>query len=279
MFETDQAAGLRRLFARNPLRIVVLAGAGEEKAGVTAHLAAALAEQGEGVMIMDGSHGDVGTVLGLHCRYELGHVITGDKRLTEVLQKSVHGIQLLPAARGLDQLHCLTSQQGRWLRQEFFDLKAPVNTLLINARPQGAAKVLAAFQGRARLLMVVSEAAASITATYGEMKSLNIANGASEFDVLVGAARDAECAAAIYGNIAEVAKRFLSAKLNFRGFIPGDVAFHRLSGVKRPGLARERTSTLAHTFQRIAYEMNQWFPPSGIISGNTTEVLNHAAVC
>lgn len=277
MFEADQAAGLRRLFARYPLQVLALGGAGGAKASVATNLAVALAEKGRRVMLMDGSVGELAAALGLNCRYELSHVIAGDKRLADVLLTGPQQIQVLPAARGLDQLDVLASAEARRLRQEFSQLRRPVDTLIVNARPLGITKVLDAFRGRARTLMVVSEGAASIKAAYREMKALKHAAGAEEFDVVIGGIEDAKEAAAIYANIAEAAQRFLAVKLNFRGFIPGDVTFRTAQRVKRPVSLVNAGSASAGACQRIASEMEQLLVHR--CSAMPKKEMNHAAAC
>jgi flagellar biosynthesis protein FlhG len=277
MFEADQAAGLRRLFDPGQLRVIVLGGAAATKASVAVNLAVALTEQGRRVMLMDGSVGEVASVLGLSCRYELSHVIAGDKRLTEVLLTGPKHIQVLPAARGLDQLDMLAADEARRLRHEFFHLRHPINTLIVNARPLGSGKALDAFQGRAQVLMVACKGAASVTAAYGEMKALKLANAVTEFDIVIGGIDDAQDAATVYANIADVAHRFLDAKLNFRGFIPSDATFRAAQKVKQPISLLNADSTSAGAFHRIANEMNQWLTQKGAVMPK--KELNYATAC
>jgi flagellar biosynthesis protein FlhG len=277
MFEADQAAGLRRLFDREQLQVIVLGGAGAAKASVAVNLAVALTEQGRQVMLMDGSVGELVSALGLSCRYELSHVIAGDKRLTEVLVAGPKHIQVLPAARGLDQLDVLAADEARRLRHEFFHLQHPINTLIVNARPLGSGRALDAFQGQANVLMVACKGAASVTAAYGEMKALNLANGVTEFDIVIGGIEDAQDAASVYSNIADVARRFLDAKLNFRGFIPGDATFHTAQKVKKPVSQLNAGSASAGAFHRIASEMNLWLTQTGAVMPK--KEMNYAAAC
>ena len=277
MFEVDQAAGLRRLFDRKQLRVIVLGGAGAAKASVVVNLAVALTEQGRRVMLMDGSAGEVVSALGLTCRYELSHVIAGDKRLTEVLLTGPKRIQVLPATRGLDQLDMLAADEARRLRHEFFHLQHPIDTLIVNARPLGSGRALDAFQGRAKVLMVACGGAASITAAYGEMKALKLANSMTEFDIVIGGIEDAQDATSVYTNIAEVAHRFLDAKLNLRGFIPEDATFRTAHKVKQPVSLLNAGSASAGAFHRIASEMNQWLTQKGTVM--PTKEINYATAC
>jgi flagellar biosynthesis protein FlhG len=277
VFSTDQAAGLRRLFGREQLQVIVLGGAGAAKVSVAVNLAVALTEQGRRVMLMDGGVGALASALGLSSRYELAHVIAGDKRLADVLLAGPKRIHVLPAARALEQLDALSPEEASRLRHEFLRLRHPIDTLIVNARPLGAGKAVDAFQGRAKVLMVVSEGAASVTGAYREIKALSLANGMREFDVVIGAIDNAQGAAAVYTNIAEAAQRFLSVKLNFRGFIPCDATFRIAQKVKQPVSVLNAGSASASAFKTIASEMKQWLTQKGAAMPN--KEINHATAC
>jgi hypothetical protein len=145
--------------------------------------------------------------------------------------------------------------------------------LIVNARPLQTGKALGIFQGRATVLLVVSEAATSIKAAYGEMKSLNHINGFAEFDLMISSARSAERAAAIHANLADVANDFLSARLNYLGFIP--------SGLWLPSPARargERGQSLRDSYyERVAFALNEQLIPKN--NAVLKKEMHHAALC
>jgi len=277
MFKTDQAAGLRRLFALNHLRIIVLGGAARIKADAAVNLAKGLSEQGNQVMIMDGTANELRSMLGLQYRYELNHMLSGDKRLSQILLRGAGGVQVLPATRGLEQLNNLTAIQVRRFRHEFSLLPQPVNTLLVNAPSQGVNNAFAAFQGRARMLMAVSDSPASITAAYGEIKLLRQQDGVREFDVVVVAPCGVQSALAIHANMAKVAERFLSVKLNFRGFVPVDETHHRSSKSKQSMLTLDGASPPPEVFRHTARDVDQWLLPDST-AGNMEEA-SYATAC
>src|SRR6185503_11183426 len=72
----DQATGLRRLFVRTATPVGAIAGVDADAAIVA--LAAACADVGERVLIIDRSRGGVAGQAGLRARHELWHVLEGD---------------------------------------------------------------------------------------------------------------------------------------------------------------------------------------------------------
>jgi flagellar biosynthesis protein FlhG len=105
----DQASGLRE--AMNPTAslkpkvqvIAVSSGkGGVGKTNVVANLAVASARQGRKVMVMDAdlALGNVDILLGLTPQYTIEDVLSGQRRLQDVLVTGPEGIQLLPATTG-----------------------------------------------------------------------------------------------------------------------------------------------------------------------------------
>ena len=100
----DQAEGLRRMLGLERVRTIALLGA-RNRAGTTScvtNLAVALGLAGRRVLISDEHFGpaNVSGLLGVAARTELKHLLDGECRLEQVLQKGPHGILVLPAANG-----------------------------------------------------------------------------------------------------------------------------------------------------------------------------------
>ena len=70
----------------------------------------------------------------------------------------------------------------------------------------------------AETLLVARPSNPSVTATYSRMKDLVRRHGRRRFRLLVNRA-DAQAAAALHANVAEVARRFLDAEVAFGGAI------------------------------------------------------------
>src|SRR5262249_7614492 len=85
----DQAAGLRRMTAPRPVKVVAITGGkgGVGKTLVAVNLGAALAQLGRSAMLFDADLGlaNVDVLLGLHTRLNLEHVVSGECALEDVI--------------------------------------------------------------------------------------------------------------------------------------------------------------------------------------------------
>ncbi len=104
----DQAAGLRRLLARSSSRVVTVVGArdGLGATSIVVNLAAVLGSSGKDVLVLDEnlSQDNVANTLALKARYDLLHVVRGDKTWQDVMLRGTEGVRVLPVARAIQSL-------------------------------------------------------------------------------------------------------------------------------------------------------------------------------
>jgi hypothetical protein len=102
----DQAAGLRRLFARASLRVLpvlVPAPRCPLRNAWLARLARAFAASGERTLVLDASRAQLAATFGLKARFDLLHALRGECAMQKV-RLAVHpGLVLLPAVRAFDE--------------------------------------------------------------------------------------------------------------------------------------------------------------------------------
>src|ERR1044072_3157200 len=91
-----------------PVRVIAVTGGkgGVGKTSVSVNLATGLAAAGKRVVLLDGDLGlaNVDVLLGLSPRYTLGHVLSGELTLDEILVKAPQVFQIVPSASGAADL-------------------------------------------------------------------------------------------------------------------------------------------------------------------------------
>src|ERR1700742_3780839 len=129
-FVLDQAEGLRRLLARSGSRVIAVAG-GWHGVGVTTtvvNLAAALAEQGKDVLVIDECLGErsVSAMLGgVRGAGNFAAVVRGEIPLEAAVARHALGFSVLAASRG--------NREGYTAAQWSVVLDGPADVVLIDA--------------------------------------------------------------------------------------------------------------------------------------------------
>jgi len=79
---------------------------GVGKSTLAANLAIALGERGARVLLVDAdfSQANLDLLLGVHPRWDLQHVLQGEKTLEEIVVQGPAGVRLVPAASGSPEL-------------------------------------------------------------------------------------------------------------------------------------------------------------------------------
>lgn len=238
----DQAHGLRHLFRRNGPAMLAFVGAADTT-GVTLDLALTLAQAGQRVLVLDRTHGEAATGLGLKARYDLAHHLRGERTLEELLQWSPQGIAVLPAARALaalDDGDCdAEAGVARFLAaaRERFDL------CLVNGAPPAASGAQSPYE----VVLVTAPTRASITDAYARIKALAPTADRFRLRVVVNRASSEASARTIYASLAETARRFLAAQLDYGGYLPPAEAApaRRTSPSRKQALARVARALVA----------------------------------
>lgn len=211
----DQAAGLRRLLAPRGLRVLPVSGAasGHHQARIVAQLAVLLANCGRQVILIDQSCGAIAAHWGLRARYELSHVLSGDRSWEQVLLEGPRGVAVLPAARGLAQLD--SEHARRELFAQLYALPLAPDVVLLNLSSASEGGLLADPLGD--WLFVAAAGAGGLMPAYGQIKRLAALVRPQRLQVLVDGAHDAADAHIAFGNLAATARRFLDLDLYFCG--------------------------------------------------------------
>lgn len=258
----DQAEGLRRLLARDALRIITVtsATAGAGKTSSVINLAVALARAGREVLILDESprRGNVSDTIGVNARFDLLDVINRDKTLEQVLVTGPEGISVLPAAHGTARLARLNRDDQDRLMDCFSRLPNPVDVVLVDTATGGSGKALPASLAAQDVMLVLSRTSSSITDNYALIKTMSSQYAKRHFRILMNKVRSEREARTIFQNMEQAARRYLSVSLDYIGCIPPDDKLQRATALCTPVVEAFPAAPSATGFRRVAGEMMSW---------------------
>ncbi|RMG61248.1 MAG: flagellar synthesis regulator FleN, partial [Deltaproteobacteria bacterium] len=147
-------------------------------------------------------------------------VLTGEKRMEEILVEGPAGILIIPASSGVKNLTHLSDSQKLKLIQELDNLSVPFDVFLIDTGAGISMNVLFFCVASQETIVVVTPEPTSIADAYALVKVLSRDYGEKEFRILVNAARTEKEALETYSKLSIVAERFLGLSLDYLGYLP-----------------------------------------------------------
>lgn len=229
----DQAEGLRRLLVLNQTQVItVVAGkAGVGRTSTTINLAVALARSGKDVLVLDENHGPNNLLdrMGLSARHDLLDVAQGKCGLCDAVL-AAKGFGILPTARAMHALAKLDQSVQQRLENALTEASDGVDIVLVDTAMPGQSEELAgkrvavspSLASGGALLVVVEATPSGITESYALIKRLALKDARQQFGIAVNKAGNEQAALTVFENMAKVARRNLSVRLEYLGHIPSD---------------------------------------------------------
>ncbi|MBI5575301.1 MAG: MinD/ParA family protein [Deltaproteobacteria bacterium] len=215
---------------KKPVRTITVASGkgGVGKTNVVANLGIALRKMGKEVLILDADLGlsNVDILLHLAPRFNIQHVLRGEKRLKDVIVEGPCGIKILPASSGVQELTRLDESQRMRLLEEFDAYDGDIDVLLVDTCA-GISENVAFFCIAAQeIVIVTSPEPTALTDAYALIKVLFTRYQEKEFRILVNSARNEAEAMEVYRKLSIAADRFLNVSLDYLGYLPFDKSVH-----------------------------------------------------
>jgi flagellar biosynthesis protein FlhG len=269
-YHGDQAAGLRRLFGRQQLRVVTFAAgsAGVGKSLIIASLAASIARQGKEVLVLDETmKNNVASYFGVTGRYDLQHVINREKTLAEVQLKVAPGVRVLPVAKAVKKLGKLDFKQQESLMEGIAGISGPADVILVDTsldHPLGFSPLgLVAHE----TVIVISPTGESITDAYALIKKVSLGYARKNFRIVVNKVRSHQEARSIFRNIAQVTHSRGLARLEYAGYVPLDEQMRQAACLSQPVVELFPDATAAKACRAIASDLLEWPLPDNEVAG------------
>ncbi|MDA8163588.1 MAG: MinD/ParA family protein [Desulfobacteraceae bacterium] len=249
-----------------PRVICVTSGkGGVGKTNVVVNLAFAMGRLGKKVMVLDGdlNLANVDILLGLTPRYNLHHVLIGEKSLSEILVEGPAGMQILPASSGIMELAGLTESQKLYFMGEMEALSPEVDVLLIDTGAGINDNVVYFNLAAQERVVLLTPEPTSLTDAYALIKVLSGRHDVKRFRILVNHCQDEKEALAVFRKLSLVADRFLdSLSLDFLGYIPYDDKLPRAVRAQRLVSEIHPEAPSSRMFGRLAAQVLAEAPQS-----------------
>jgi flagellar biosynthesis protein FlhG len=258
----DQAASLRRLVRRGPVRVIGVASGkgGVGKTNVAVNLATALAMSGRETLLLDADLGlaNVDILLGLETGPNLSHVLEGYCSLEQTIVRGPAGLRVIPAASGIRRMAQLSAVEQAGLIRAFSDLDHAFDVLIVDTAAGISESVLIFARACQEVVVVVCDEPASITDAYALIKVLHRDNGVNSFRVLANMATSSAEGRHLFAKLARVADRFLDVHMDYMGSVPMDACLRRAVQMQRAVVEAFPGSPSAAAFRALVRTAERW---------------------
>jgi len=248
-----------------PVKVIAVTGGkgGVGKTNVSVNLAIALSQQGFRVMLLDADLGlaNVDVMLGLHSKRNLSHVLAGECELKDIVLVGPHGVQLVPASSGTQNMAELSTIEHAGIIQAFSDIGHNLDFLIVDTAA-GITDMVVSFTRAAQdVLTVVCDEPTSITDAYALMKVLNRDHNIVRFHVLANMVRTPQEGRELFAKLNGVCNRFLDVTLDYMGSIPFDENVRKSVKKQKALVDAFPRSPAAIGLKSLAKKIQQWPMP------------------
>ena len=273
--EMDQAAALRSLVADKkgqvaPNRIsgmrsiAILSGkGGVGKTNVAVNLALALGELGLRTAILDADLGlaNVDVLLGVVPKFNLGHVLRGEKEMKEIVLAVNPKVSIIPGGSGLRELADLDDQIQSWFIEKLSALEEDTDILILDTGAGIHRNVLAFSMAADRTILLTTPEPTAIRDSYSVLKSLcHATKGNLEIGLVVNMAADNAEAESVAERIRVAALHFLDFPVPYLGCVWWDQAVRDAVKQRTPFLLVDGNTAASRSVRTLAYRLLEGVP-------------------
>lgn len=197
---------------------------GVGKSNIVANLAIALARRGRKILVVDAdlSLANIHVLLGLQPRFNLAHVIAGEKRLGEIVLQGPYGVSVIPASSGIAELAMMREKDLESLMDQFADFIPEMDIVLIDTAAGLSDSVLSFVHSAGEVLIVTTPEPTAYLDAYHMLKNIHIHNPAKPVHLVVNMATSDREARKTSSFMVEMSMKFLGHPLSPLGEVLRD---------------------------------------------------------
>lgn len=259
-----------------PVKVIAVSAGkgGVGKSTISISLAIALAKKNNKVMLLDGDLGlgNVDIMLGLQNKYNLSHVIQGVCSLRDIILHGPNGIQVIPAASGIDFMAQLTTAEHAGIIDSFNELTDDLDYMIIDTAAGISDTVLSFTRSSHELIVVVCDEPTSLADAYALIKVMSKRFEWTHFHILANMVRNVKDGKELFNKLLLLAEPFLDVQLDYLGSIPFDEYVHMAVKKQKAVLTAYPESNAALALKELGDTVENWsFKP--LLGGNTSFFL------
>jgi len=258
----DQAEALRHLVnttspdtAKTTRIITITSGkGGVGKSNFSLNFAMALQKRGLSVLVFDAdiSFANIDVLLGTPARYNLIHLLKGEKSIWDIIQTGPNGLQFIAGGSGFKDLVRLSDQEIEYFAQQIGKLNGHVDFIIFDTGAGLSKETVRFITASDETIVVTTPEPTSITDAYALIKMVRSMGHEIPFRLIVNRVADDREGRQTSENMRQVASKYLGIDLPVLGYIPDDTNVSKAVKRQTPLSVAFPDSAAARGIDRIA---------------------------
>jgi len=246
-----------------PLRqarsIAVTSGkGGAGKTNFVANLAVAFSKLGKKVLVLDADLGlaNIDVIYGIRPKYNLFHVITGQRHIADIIVEGPAGVFLVPGGSGIVELANLNEGERKHFLSEMSELEKKVDIILVDTSAGINKNVLCFLRACSEIIFITLPEPTAIADAYGIIKAVATGGELSQkLSLVINRVSSSDEARDVYERLALVSKRFLNIIIEDMGYIVEDRAVPTAVRAQSPFIIHSPHCEATRCIEGIAHKL------------------------
>lgn len=245
-----------------PVKVIAVTGGkgGVGKTNLSINMSVALAEMQRRVVLMDADLGlaNVDVLLGLQARFTLADVLSGERKVRDILLTGPSGLKVVPASSGIQNMAGLSAGEHAAIIHSFNELSDQLDVLVIDTAAGISDTVISFVRAAQEVVVVVCDEPSSITDAYALIKILNTDHDVFRFRVIANMTRTVQEGINLFNKLNGVCDRFLDVSLQYVGPVPFDENVRKAVQKRKALLEYAPRCKAAQSIKAIAQKVDGW---------------------
>lgn len=260
----DQAERLRAIVKENmtninPARVITITSGkgGVGKTNFAVNLGITLSKLGQKVLLVDADLGlaNVDVMLGMIPKYNLGHVLLGEKKIADIIINGPEGMKIIPSGSGMYKLANLSEKKLAQCLEYLNELEKTTDIILIDTGAGLSKGVLKFVLAAGEVIIITTPEPTAITDAYGIIKVITGSKRDLPIRVVVNMVKNEKEAGEVMERLSAVTRRFLGIDLVSLGFIPLDTVVPKAVKEQQPFVLSHPRSAVAQSINEMANQL------------------------
>lgn len=225
---------------------------GVGKTNIAVNMAVTLASSGYRTCLFDADIGlaNVNILMGLVGDYTLEDVMTGHKKLSEVIIKDWNGIDIIPGSTGVEHFETLEGKSLENLIKEFSGLEG--YDYIIVDTGAGISKSVVSFCLASSLLVVtIVPEPTSLTDAYSLLKVLTFNGFRNKVNIIVNRSKSKNFGKKVFDKFSDTVNKYINLKLNYLGMLPEDDKVSESVSAQAPFILKYPEASVSKALEEI----------------------------